>query len=227
MGNVHLLDWYREHACQYGWNGCRASSLDAPGDAKRSRRIRTVDYSKPGGEAPFSVPAMSGMAGRSPSSALSCLLPFLPAAFPACCLSCLLLVASPVCCFFCLLLAACPACCLLPFLPVACCLSACCFLPSLLVAFAAYCLLPVACCQFCLCAYTSCAPHCLMSWCPLLPDARLLCTAFPTLLAFSHGPFLQSRGSLALLEFARLSSQSTTCLLPLVLLAGVTCMLQC
>ncbi|KAL0054577.1 hypothetical protein WJX82_011171 [Trebouxia sp. C0006] len=42
----------------------RASSLDAPGDAKRSRRLRTVDYSKPGGEAPFSVPAMSGMAGR-------------------------------------------------------------------------------------------------------------------------------------------------------------------
>jgi len=46
---------------KYGWNGCRASSLDAPGDAKRSRRIRTVDYSKPGGEAPFSVPAMSGL----------------------------------------------------------------------------------------------------------------------------------------------------------------------
>ena len=80
---------------KYGWNGCRASSLDAPGDAKRSRRIRTVDYSKPGGEAPFSVPAMSGMAGRSASSDLSCLLPFLPVAS---CHSCLLLVAFPAHC---------------------------------------------------------------------------------------------------------------------------------
>ena len=84
---------------KYGWNGCRASSLDAPGDAKRSRRIRTVDYSKPGGEAPFSVPAMSGMAGRSASSDLSCLL--LPA-FPACCLLPFLPIAScsttTVCC---------------------------------------------------------------------------------------------------------------------------------
>ena len=40
-------------------------SPEAGGDDRRSRRIRTVDYSKPGSEAPFSVPSMSGMAGRS------------------------------------------------------------------------------------------------------------------------------------------------------------------
>lgn len=96
---------------------CRAASLDsgrtseAANDAKRSRRIRTVDYSKPGGDAPFSVPAMSGMAGRS-ASPTHRVLPVLPIAcclsaycvlpfcwlFPAClliggCLSCLLLTA--------------------------------------------------------------------------------------------------------------------------------------
>lgn len=53
-----------------GWDCCRALSLDsrspeAEGDDRRSRRIKTVDYSKPGSEAPFSVPTMSGMAGRS------------------------------------------------------------------------------------------------------------------------------------------------------------------
>ena len=40
-------------------------SSGAEGEARRNRRIRTADYSKPTGEAPFSVPAMSGMAGRS------------------------------------------------------------------------------------------------------------------------------------------------------------------
>ena len=49
---------------------CRAVSLDGRSPevaaaARRNRRIRTVDYSKPGGDAPFSVPSMSGMAGRS------------------------------------------------------------------------------------------------------------------------------------------------------------------
>ena len=50
---------------------CRAASVDegrdsgAESEARRNRRIRTADYSKPTGEAPFSVPAMSGMAGRS------------------------------------------------------------------------------------------------------------------------------------------------------------------
>ncbi len=53
------------------WLDCRASSLDSgrtpeeKAEARRSRRIRTVDYSRPGADAPFSVPSMSGMAGRS------------------------------------------------------------------------------------------------------------------------------------------------------------------
>ncbi len=79
-GNTLLFSQNEKSDEKYGWTGCRASSLDAPGDAKRSRRLRTVDYSKPGGEAPFSVPTMSGMAGRSLSSALTML-----AAFPAWC----------------------------------------------------------------------------------------------------------------------------------------------
>ena len=127
--HLHLLDCCQDHECQYGWLVCRAASLDAPGDAKRSRRIRTVDYSKPGGEAPFSVPAMSGMAGRSASSGLTRLVPFLLVAFPACCLLPFLPVAS---CLSCQLLPAFPACCWLPFLPVAHCLSC-----LLLVAFPA------------------------------------------------------------------------------------------
>ena len=98
---------------------CRAASLDsgrtseAANDAKRSRRIRTVDYSKPGADAPFSVPAMSGMAGRS-TSPTHCVLPVLPIYLPFCLLFPAFL---PIVSFlppyhvlpFCLLVTACPA----------------------------------------------------------------------------------------------------------------------
>lgn len=125
---------------------CRAASLDsgrtseAANDAKRSRRIRTVDYSKPGADAPFSVPAMSGMAGRLAFPTL-CWLPLLPI---ACCFSaycflpfCLLVAAYPACSWLpaCLQPTACP--------PIECCLSSLC-LAALLV----FGLLPLyVCCQ--------------------------------------------------------------------------------
>lgn len=80
---------------------------------------------------------------------------------------------------------------------------ACCLSGLLLPAF-----LPVACCLFC----------------PLLPASRLLCAAFPELLAFSSGPSLQSWRCSALQPAARLRSivfsQSWTCLLPLAMLCA-------
>ena len=57
-------------------------SPEAGAEARRNRRIRTVDYSKPGADAPFAVPTMSGMAGRSAPLAFG---PTLPLSLPCLC----------------------------------------------------------------------------------------------------------------------------------------------